>query len=485
MAKSSLPTQPFPEPPSGWERLSRRLALIGPGIVLAGLEVGAGEMISCAYAGALAGMGFAWAILLSGIVKTNNNWLYANYTLCTGESPIRLFDRLGKWLTAFWTFFYVIYIIWWYAGALKSLAGVIFFTVPGMTVPIVEAYWFFPSIAVALLTFVFLAFAKWIYGRIERWIKYTAMLLTIGVTIYVMVIMSPRLAWDILVGLFRFGYIPPEPPGGGGILVGILITIMAWGFGGGPEESQKYALYVRERNWGMAKIAGRVTGIPTRPEDIPITGFTPTTEPEDLKRYAAWKKCLNTDLWIVYFPIALWGALMWMIAATHTFYYPGVKPPVGYLISVWQAEFFAKFLGYTGLVIFLGLAALNLWDSYLCNFDAYPRMIGSALRILSPKRLGKVTERKYYLIWLAIYLALTIPTMWVAAPLVLLVICGILGALCMAISFTVGLIGNLLFLPKEYRPKWYNIVIAIGGIIFYVWFCSYAIPIELKKLKLF
>ena len=79
-------TRPIPPPPPGTETLRGLIAWIGPAYIMAGLEVGSGEMIFAAQAGAIVGTALAWCILLSGIFKTINDEFSIRYVMATGES---------------------------------------------------------------------------------------------------------------------------------------------------------------------------------------------------------------------------------------------------------------------------------------------------------------------------------------------------------------------------------------------------------------
>ena len=76
--------------------------MVGPGAVLVGLAIGAGELVVWPIATAKFGAGIAWAAVLGVSLQLAINLEVGRYTLATGESAYGAFARLGRvWVPAF------------------------------------------------------------------------------------------------------------------------------------------------------------------------------------------------------------------------------------------------------------------------------------------------------------------------------------------------------------------------------------------------
>tara|TARA_Y100001935_G_scaffold150831_1_gene124475 strand:- start:4734 stop:5999 length:1266 start_codon:yes stop_codon:yes gene_type:complete len=80
---------------------SLRYAL-GPGLILAAAAIGVSHLVQSTRAGALYGFTLVWAVVLANISKYPFLEFGPRYTVTTGESIIRGYQKLGKW--ALWLF---------------------------------------------------------------------------------------------------------------------------------------------------------------------------------------------------------------------------------------------------------------------------------------------------------------------------------------------------------------------------------------------
>ncbi|RMF95971.1 MAG: divalent metal cation transporter [Gammaproteobacteria bacterium] len=114
-----LPGEVRPPP----RRLSDRLRYLGPGMVIAAGLVGSGELIATTKAGAQAGIGLLWVILLGCVVKVFAQIEFGRYTISSGETTLTALNRLpGPRLGVNW-------IIWLWlvmmAATYGMLAGIL------------------------------------------------------------------------------------------------------------------------------------------------------------------------------------------------------------------------------------------------------------------------------------------------------------------------------------------------------------------------
>lgn len=76
-------------------------SLIGPGLLVAATGVGAGDLVAALVAGSRYGLNFVWAIVLGVAVKFALNEGVGRYHLATDETLLDGIDSLGRWATAF------------------------------------------------------------------------------------------------------------------------------------------------------------------------------------------------------------------------------------------------------------------------------------------------------------------------------------------------------------------------------------------------
>lgn len=100
-----LPAEAIEEPPVTWGAALRR---IGPGIILAGMIVGSGELILTTSLGAQYGFAYLWLILFSCVVKVFVQIELGRYAISSGLPTLGALDRLGgprlgnNWLVWWW-----------------------------------------------------------------------------------------------------------------------------------------------------------------------------------------------------------------------------------------------------------------------------------------------------------------------------------------------------------------------------------------------
>ncbi|WLW57051.1 Nramp family divalent metal transporter [Streptomyces sp. YU58] len=99
-----------------------RLAVLGPGLVLAAASVGAGDMVTSLAGAAGYGMALMWAILIGVVLKYALTEAVGRLYLATGLTVIASLRSAGRWLpSAFFVFVLVIGLL--YGAALSSVAS--------------------------------------------------------------------------------------------------------------------------------------------------------------------------------------------------------------------------------------------------------------------------------------------------------------------------------------------------------------------------
>lgn len=86
----------FPEPPHWLKRprLHQLLAAVGPGVIIASVTIGSGELVWASRSGAIFGYGLLWCFLYAGVFKAIQVYTAARHMTLTGEHPIVAWTKL-------------------------------------------------------------------------------------------------------------------------------------------------------------------------------------------------------------------------------------------------------------------------------------------------------------------------------------------------------------------------------------------------------
>ncbi|MDP7274434.1 MAG: Nramp family divalent metal transporter [Planctomycetaceae bacterium] len=198
----------LPEPPVfDWKRLP---TMIGPGVLMAGVAIGAGEWLFGPAVSAQYGGTLLWLATLSILAQVFFNIEVMRYTLYCGE-PI----FVGYFRTLpgprFWIVCYLlleICNIWPFmaANAAVPLTAAVLGHLPSSATE--EAWVKFLGYAIFLLAFIPLIFGGTIYRMIER-LMTAKIILVLGILGFLaMFLVSGENVKEVLTGFFRFGQVP-------------------------------------------------------------------------------------------------------------------------------------------------------------------------------------------------------------------------------------------------------------------------------------
>jgi hypothetical protein len=193
-------------------------SLLGPGILLAGSSVGAGEWLFGPAVTAQFGGTFLWLATISIVTQGFYNLEVMRYTLYCGEPIFVGFFRLLPG-PKFWTGVYLVLCIaqiWPFmaANAAVPLTAAVLGHLPGNGTVSVASFTMSEAYLVKLLGYVIfllaflpLIFGGKIYNVLERMMTFKIVVVLgflLAVTIF---LISPRNAWEVFSGFFRFGQV--------------------------------------------------------------------------------------------------------------------------------------------------------------------------------------------------------------------------------------------------------------------------------------
>jgi hypothetical protein len=204
-----------PAPVPSWRKWT---TLLGPGILLAGSSVGAGEWLFGPAVTAQFGGTFLWLATISIVTQAFYNLEVMRYTLYCGEPIFVGFFRLVPG-PKFWTAIYLVLCIahiWPFmaANAAVPLTAAILGHLPGNETVSPLGFTMTEAYLVKLLGYVifFLAFLPLIFGGkiynvLERMMTFKLVVVLgflVSVTFF---LISPHNAWEVFTGFFRFGQV--------------------------------------------------------------------------------------------------------------------------------------------------------------------------------------------------------------------------------------------------------------------------------------
>jgi hypothetical protein len=197
----------LPEPPPpGWRRW---LALIGPGIVMAGISIGSGEWLFGPAVTAQYGGGLLWLASISILLQLAANLLIVRYAIYCGE-PILVGGLRTAPGPALWLVVYL----------LLDIAAMFPYNAANAAVPLIAAYQGrlpaaedrdlvrYTGIALFLVAFVPLIFGGTIYRMLEKVMTFKLAYVLGYLTIVAVLMVSVPVWWEVISGFCRFGTVP-------------------------------------------------------------------------------------------------------------------------------------------------------------------------------------------------------------------------------------------------------------------------------------
>ena len=360
-------------------------AVLGPGLVWAGLSQGSGELIWWPYMVAKYGISFlGWLIVFASIQIWYNQEI-GRYTLATGEGIITGLFRLDKragWITVI----LVSMIFTWvggYAGAAASAIYSLTNYPPGSPVEGVRLW----SLIVILTTMIVVFLGPSIYRVIETVESFAAVTAMGG--LLAVALISPDVARALpnyLAGFTQFSW--PPFPGWEMEDYKTWVTLMAY-TGAGGIWNLAYSYWVREKGYGQARHVGRIRSPLTgAPEAMPESGYDFIVETEeDREEWRRWVNWLWTDnligVTLNTFTIILTTLLTYSILVPR-----GVTLPRDYELVEVQSQWMETLYGVYGKIAFLAIAFLFLFDIYLVAGDLFSRFIAETSYVVVREEYG-------------------------------------------------------------------------------------------------
>ncbi|MFB6124047.1 MAG: Nramp family divalent metal transporter [Haloferacaceae archaeon] len=415
--------------------------IVGPSAVMLGASLGSGETMFWPTLVAQNGWGLYWAFWVGVITQFFINTELQRWTIATGESIFRAFDRIhGVWPWFFLAagFFHV---GWpgWAAGASEVLAA--------WTGVVPRSEWWL--IGIASMVFIWLTYQAGpiLYNVVEKFQVALMIIAVLAAVVLVFVVGSIGQLVNVPGGAVNFGALPQNMD------IAVFLGGLAYaGAGGYINLSQ--GVWAREKGYGMGTYQGRVKnplrGVET--EEV-HGGFTFDPTEKNLKRWKAWWKVTQQEHFLSFVLGLLIVATIAMTISAE--FASGTDQGA---IDMWLGVIIPQLGGLSAMlmyaVIFIALFSTQyaIFESFVRNsvdilYEGYGRKAGWSL----PRTfLGLMT---LFTLW-----GIAIIGAQFQQPWILLVIGAAIAGVMMWPYNALTVILNTTRLPEHTQPGWGRVV---------------------------
>lgn len=421
--------------------------MTGPGAVLVGLSIGAGELVLWPWITAKFGAGMAWAAVAGVFLQLWVNFEIGRWAVVTGEAPYTGFARVSMlFIYALLTLgFFGLFLPGWARISGAALKALLF----GPDGPGADWVWTgLTFLAIAALLFG----PKVMYRTVERVISGLVAFMTLGLVFVAVQVGNADAVRELARGLVNFGHIELDQAFPFSRFFGAVVFAGAGGAG-----NLWYAFYLRDKGIGMGARIPELRN-PLRGgdrADVPV-GFVYPETPENRHAFADWFRWVTVDQTLYFWLLNSLTMLLFMFGALCVLRPLGVVPTEGRL--VWdESLILGETLGAFGRYLFLVIGMAALFSTQLVGVDGGARAWAYILR--TTFRFGRRLDqaRLYVPFALLFMVAGTASTWfferWAVTGLGFIFNAALLGGFSMALYVPLMLYVNVRYLPASARPR--------------------------------
>lgn len=489
---------PAPQP-LGWRNLA---GLIGPGIVMCGIQIGGGEWLFGPAITAKYGGGLMWIATVAIVLQVFYNIECGRYALYTGEPVFTGFMRTPP-NPGFWISVALLLSLSSLIPGLSTNAAVTIASLHFGRPPTPDDSFLVNTIAYVCLGLVVLPVL--VGGKVYnvlQWVMTAKVVTVLGFCLIVGLTLVSRESWgNVFSGFLKFGNVPVAGPHGQDQVVNAfshysqqgvwpavamgniaLLGAFAGYAGGGGLSNSTYSNFVRDKGWGMGSCVGAIpSAIGGRQVTLSHVGSVfPITE-ENLRRWKGWWQYIMTDQVLIWAPGCFMGmalpALLSMEFAQHSPMY-GRDVPYSQSLIVADGMLHAPGLAGWGSVlsiVCLIVGLLVFLPSQMSIVDDIARRWTDIIWSSNQTIRGKWSSDRVWIIYYGIlamyvlwsYIMATIFLMFGDAPALMVTVIANVNNLALGGTAFHVLWINRRFLPPELQPRWYSQVgIACCGLFY-------------------
>lgn len=447
--------------------------LVGPGAVLVGLSVGAGELIIWPRVTAQYGAAVVWAAFLGVFIQLWLNFEIGRYTLATGEGIYTAYTRI--WRPFAWVFLALNFVGWIVPGWARACGGAVKVLVVGPDGFGGPTFW--TAVTFAVVAFVLYG-PKAVYRSVEAVTSTLVAIITIGL-IALGFEVSTWETWSQLGrGVLNFPHKPEGLPA-----YELFSSIVFAGAGG--TSNLFYSFYIRDKGWGMGRhmttVVNPLRGKEERHSEV---GFRIRETPVNVAHWRAWMRHLVLDQTVFFWFLNSLTILLFVLGALAVLYPLGIVPNQELL--VWQeASILGESWGTAGKVLFLVVGVACLFSTQLTLVDGVARSSADLLHT-NFEWARRTPVSTWYarigIFWIVAGIGLTyayesLPT------IVFLLSAGFFGGIAMAIYAPLTLIANRRLLPPAFRPGHVMTSMTVAVSLFYIIFAVVSVFVLFRRLS--
>ena len=447
--------------------------LAGPGAVLVGLSIGAGEIVIWPRMVAEFGPSMIWAAVLGVSLQLVVNLEIGRWTIATGETIFTGFSRIWK---GFGGVFIFLTLLGWLGPGWAQASGL------ALKALLVGPSGYGSNTFWTVITFLIVAGIlfgpKIVYQSMEKTILLLVVLVTIGLVVLAFAVGSAEVWLKLGGGLTNIGHIEP------GVSVKTLFIALVFA-GAGGTANLFYSFYLRDKNIGMgSKIPRMNNPFRGKVEAVPTAGFVFDETPNNLERFRSWWNYVRLDQTLFFWFLNTLTILLFVFGALAVLHPLGIVPAAGTLI--WdEAEVLAHVWGETGRAIFLAVGFATLFGTQLALVDGCSRTIADIVYTASKSARKKRLSWLYLIVagsWMVTGCVITfVMEQYGITDLGFLLNAAYMGGFAMAVYVPLTLYMNHRYLPKTIRPKFLATSLMSIASLIYIGFAVSSIIWEVTR----
>lgn len=416
--------------------------LVGPGAVLVGLSIGAGELIVWPRVTAQYGAAMTWAALLGVFAQLWLNIEIGRYTLATGESAYSGFRRVSR---VFPGIFLALNLVGWIVpGWARACGGALKVLAVGPEGPGSATAWTaitFAGVAAVLFG------PKTIYRSIELTVQALVIVVTAGLIAIALQVADASVWQAVIGGAVNIPFKDPQMP-----RYELFSALVFAGAGG--TANLFFCFYILDKGWGMgAHIPAVVSPLRGHSARAPSGGFRIRDSAENRTRWRAWVHHLTLDQVIFFWLLNTFTILLFIVGSLAVLHPRGIVP--GTELLIWeQASLLGSIWGGAGKTVFLLVGVACLFSTQLTLLDGVARSCTDIVQGAFAWTQRYETSRVYAAVaagWMVAGVGLTYVYESIP-PFLFLLSAGFFGGIAMAIYAPLTLWMNLRLLPPPFRP---------------------------------
>ena len=443
--------------------------MTGPGAVMVGLAIGAGELIIWPWITAKFGAVMVWAAALGVFLQLWVNIEIGRWAIATGESLFYGYARLWRGFIHIFLLVGVITVFLpaWARASGSALKALLF----GPQGPGPD--WFWTALTFAAICAILLG-PKTVYTAVERTITLLVVVIVLGLILVAVRVGTFEHVAEMTRGLFNFGHIELDAEF---TLYRFFSAVVYAGAGG--TANLFYVYYLRDKRIGMGgRVPRLLNPLRSRARGGEGTGYIFPDTPENAARFRQWFRFVVLDQTLYFWILNTFTIFLFMFGALAVLHPRGIVPEESQL--VWDlANIITETMGEPGRYLFLVIGMAALFSSQLGVTDGTARILTDMIHIdFAVAR--KLTQGHLYLASVIAIVVLGVASTWFldffeVTTLGFIFNAALVGGFTMAIYTPLTLYLNLRHLPPAARPGWLNICMVGLASLVYGGFALYCI----------